>query len=707
MSRTRALSWRKQQALGVEFELVAPDRPGFPPGPPVARVDFEAEVPWLEALIQPGDHLVAHSYGGVTALLAAPRLPLASLTVLEPPAFGVARGDPAVEAWLDGALALPRADPRTYVEAFLVHVGAPLRLPDPLPPVLEQGADAFMRERWPWEAELPLAPVPYPVLVVTGGHEPAFEAVGDVLERELRAERLVLPGAGHAVQNAAGSTKRWWRSCTVPDAIVIGAGQNGLVAANVLADAGLSVAVFEADDAIGGAVRSGELIEPGYVNDFYSAFYPLAVSSPAMRAMELERWGVRWCHGPFVLAHPTPDGRCVVLSRDLDETAASLDDYAHGDGDAWRELMRLWARIEPGLLRGLATPVPPVRAGVSLLARLGPGGLRDVARMALLPVRRFAEERFAGEGAALLLGGNALHTDLAPDSAFGGFFGFVLAALGQRYGFPFPEGGAGQIAEALARRAEARGVAIQRGAPVEQVLVRGGRAVGVRVGGSDVQARDVLAAVSVWELDRLLGRVPPRTVEPDPAVVKVDWTLDGTVPWTAEAARRAPVVHLAESMDTLIDHSADLSRGAEPARPFVLFGQYALGDPSRAPAGKETAWAYSHVPPDADAGRVAERMQDEVERRAPGFGELVRGRHVALLPPGRVNGGTAQLHNQFVFRGTRWGRPRTDVAHLYLASCSAHPGGGVHGAAGWNAATSTLRRRAKLGRAGGRFGSTA
>ena len=203
-----ALTWRKQQALAAEFELVTPDRPGFPPGPPIARVDFDAEVPWLEALVRPGDHLVGQSYGGVIALLAAPRLPLASLTVIEPPAFGVARGDPAVERWLEQASALPRDDPRTYVEAFLAHVGAPLRLPDPLPPALQQGAEAFLTERWPSEAVIPLAPLPYPVLVVTGDHEPAFEAVGDVLERELRAERLVLRGAGHAVQNARGFNDR-------------------------------------------------------------------------------------------------------------------------------------------------------------------------------------------------------------------------------------------------------------------------------------------------------------------------------------------------------------------------------------------------------------------------------------------------------------------------------------------------------------------
>jgi pimeloyl-ACP methyl ester carboxylesterase len=199
-----ALTWRKQQALAAEYTLVMPDRPGFPPGPPIERVDFEAEVPWLRALVRPGDHLVAQSYGAVVALLAAPHLPLRSLTVIEPPAFGVARGDPAVEAWLDAVLALPRADLRTYVQAFLAHVGAPLRLPDPMPPVLQQGAEAFLTERPPSEAELPLEPLPYPVLVVTGAHEPAFDAVADVLQQRLRADRLELPGAGHAVQNARG-----------------------------------------------------------------------------------------------------------------------------------------------------------------------------------------------------------------------------------------------------------------------------------------------------------------------------------------------------------------------------------------------------------------------------------------------------------------------------------------------------------------------
>jgi pimeloyl-ACP methyl ester carboxylesterase len=195
-----ALSWSGQAALAARFELVLPNRPGFPPNPPVERVDFDTDAGWLEGVVQPGDHLVGHSYGGVVALLAAPRLTLASLTVVEPPAFGVARGQPAVERWLEVAARLPRDSVRAHLEAFLPHVGARFPLPDPLPADLRQGAEAFYSERRPDEAAIPLEPLPYPVLVVTGDHEPAFEAVADVLCERLGAERVVLRGAGHAVQ---------------------------------------------------------------------------------------------------------------------------------------------------------------------------------------------------------------------------------------------------------------------------------------------------------------------------------------------------------------------------------------------------------------------------------------------------------------------------------------------------------------------------
>lgn len=192
------LSWPRQRELAARFELVPLTRPGFPPGPPVDRVDFARDAAWLPSVIAPGDHLVAHSYGAVIALLCASSLPLASLSVLEPPAFAVARGVPAVEAWLEKAARLEGVD------AFLEHVGAPLRMPADPPEDLRRGAEAFLTERPPHEADIPLWPLPYPVLVVTGAHEAAFEAVADVLCERLGADRVVLPGAGHAVQNAPG-----------------------------------------------------------------------------------------------------------------------------------------------------------------------------------------------------------------------------------------------------------------------------------------------------------------------------------------------------------------------------------------------------------------------------------------------------------------------------------------------------------------------
>jgi phytoene dehydrogenase-like protein len=392
------------------------------------------------------------------------------------------------------------------------------------------------------------------------------------------------------------------------DAVVIGAGHNGLVAANVLADAGWSVLVCEAEDEPGGAVRSGELIEPGFVHDRFSAFFPLAAASPVFRALGIE---LPFRHGPLVLAHPALDGSCAVLSRE----------------EPWPELAALWDRLEPAVLRGMTTPFPQVRA---LLEGL--------------PVLRRVQ--IEGELRRRLVLGNALHSDLPPHSLLGRAFGLMLTAFAQRHGYPCIEGGSGRITDALVVRARERGVDFR---------------LGTRVDRHPHARHAVLAAIDIWELGRILGR--SFRIEPDPATVKVDWTLDGPVPWAAPDARRSPVVHLGD------EHS------------FVLFGQYSMADPSRAPAGKETAWAYSHVLPDAEA------IEAHVERHAPGFRSLIRGRHVQLLPPGRVNGGTSR--RQLVFR-PRFGRPKI-APGMYLASMSAHPGGGVHGAPGWIAAQAALR----------------
>ncbi|MGL5818221.1 MAG: phytoene desaturase family protein [Phycicoccus sp.] len=502
------------------------------------------------------------------------------------------------------------------------------------------------------------------------------------------------------------------------DAVVVGAGPNGLVAANALADAGWDVVVVEAAPQVGGAVRSAEVTAPGFVTDLFSAFYPLAAASPVIRDLHLEAHGLEWSAAPDVLAHPLPDGRCAVLRPRPEDTAAGLDAAHPGDGEAWLRMTAGWQRVRDPLLDALFTPFPPVAAGWRVLRALRTHGALDLARLALLPVRRLAEEEFGSEEAALLLTGNAMHSDLSPDSAGSGLFGWLLAMLAQDVGFPVPRGGAGNLGSAMARRAEASGAVIRCGTAVTDVEIAGGRASGVRLAdGSRVRARRaVLADVAAPALYRRLlpaGSVPSRLLADldrfdwDDSTLKVNWAFSGRVPWSADGAREAGTVHLGCDADGFVDLAADLSVGRMPASPFLLFGQMTTSDPSRSPAGTESAWAYTHLPrglaDDTDAvRRQVEVVEDALDAVAPGVRDRVLARHVqtpgdlsaddANLDLGAVNGGTAALHQQLVFRPTRGlGRPETPVPGLYLASASTHPGGGVHGACGWNAALAALR----------------
>jgi phytoene dehydrogenase-like protein len=513
----------------------------------------------------------------------------------------------------------------------------------------------------------------------------------------------------------------------VTDVVVIGAGPNGLVAANLVADAGLEVVVCEEQPEPGGAVRSAQLTLPGYVHDLCSAFYPFGVASPAIQRLELEQWGLRWRHAPLVVAHPTPGGPTAVLSRDLEETASSLDEFALGDGETWKRLYRFWSRIEEPFMDALTTPFPPILAAAQLAAQLRGWGLLQLARLGVMPVRRFAQENFRGAGGPLLLGGNALHADLTPETPGSAIFGLILCGIGQHLGFPVPEGGAGRLTDALISRLKARGGAVLCGRRVERIQVHGGRASGVALGGGETlpASTAVLADVGAPQLygELLAPADVPAGVsrrlqrfQYDNSTIKVDWALSAPIPWSSGAIRRAGTVHVSDSVDQLSDATHALERQIIPGRPFLVLGQYAMADPTRAPDGSETAWAYSHVPQQtlADEGGelrgvwdehelaiFARRMEDEIERLAPGFTSLIIGRsimgphelehHNRNLVGGAINGGTTALHQQLIFRPTPGlGRPETPIAGLYLASSSAHPGGAVHGACGANAAQAAL-----------------
>jgi phytoene dehydrogenase-like protein len=500
------------------------------------------------------------------------------------------------------------------------------------------------------------------------------------------------------------------------DAIVIGAGHNGLVAANLLVDAGWDVQVLEATPHPGGAVRSGEVTAPGYLSDLFSSFYPLGFASPVLRDLDLD---ISWTHAPDVLTHLLPDGRAATINRDLAVTMASMERFAPGDGERWQHAYADWLNVSTPMLEAVLRPFPPVRASAGLARSLRVGGALRLARRLVLSVRELGAELFRGEGATLALAGCALHTDLSPQDAGGGVYGWLLGMLGQQHGWPVPVGGAQRITDALVARLLAAGGRIEYEAPVERVLIARGRAVGVRTaGGRDWRAgRAVLADVPApaLYLDLVGSRwLPPRLVEDldffrwDGSTVKVDWAVDGKIPWRDAAAAGAGTVHLGADLNGLTRYAAHLAVDEVPPDPFLLLGQMSTTDPTHSPPGTESAWAYTHLPhrrswPADVIAEHVEKMEAVVESHAPGFRAAVVGRHVfspadferenPSLVGGALGGGTAAAFQQLFLRPIPGlGRADTPVDRLFLASASAHPGGGVHGAPGANAARAALAR---------------
>ncbi len=508
------------------------------------------------------------------------------------------------------------------------------------------------------------------------------------------------------------------------DAVVVGAGPNGLVAATTLADAGWDVLLLEASDHVGGAVHSAE--SDGWVSDRCSSCFPLGVASSVIRALELERHGLRWVHAPLPLAHPLgpSDDTGAAIDPDPERTAANLAEEHPDDGPAWLRLCEDYRRIREPFLNALFTGWPPVLPAAQLARRLGSvGELARFARFMTLPAHRMGQELFGGTRGRALLAGNAMHADAPLTGTVSGTMGWLLSMLAQDVGYPFAEGGSGRLAAAMAARAREAGAEIICGEPVTAVEVSHDRASGVVTasGGRVVVRRAVLTDVSapVLYYELLPDATVPAKLRSDLTryawdlpTVKVNYRLSAPVPWTARHARTAGVVHLGGDADALVHNCADLDTGRLPSSPMLLVGQTTTGDPSRSPDGTEALWAYSHLPRDVADDQSAEQLAGRIDRMldkyAPGFGDLVLDREVqrpsdftagnASLGLGALNGGTTQLFQQLVFRPVPGlGGPRTIVNGLFLASAAIHPGGGVHGAPGWLAARAALHDNTALG----------
>lgn len=495
-------------------------------------------------------------------------------------------------------------------------------------------------------------------------------------------------------------------------ALVIGAGPNGLVAAIRLAEAGREVTVLEAAEAPGGAVRTEELTLPGFRHDTFSSVYPAAAASPVFAGMPLERHGLNWIHPHACYAHPLPGGGAVALYRDTERTAASLDSVQRGDGERWRAFVEPLIDGFDAIRSTMLAGFPPLAGAWRLITGLGPLGAASFGLLVPTSAASLGSRLFDGAGSRAWLFGSAGHGDVPPTAAGSAIAVTYLNLMGHTVGWPSPAGGAQRLTDALVGYLRTLGGEIRTSAPVERVQAAGGRVSGVvTAGGERFTAGTVIADVMPHALVALAGDALPgtytgllRRYRYGPATVKVDWALDGPIPWQAAEVRGAGTVHVSGDEDELLGTIAE-TRNRLPQQPFLLLGQQSLADPSRAPEGKHTAWAYTHGPragidwPRELDGHV-ERIEAQVERFAPGFRARILARHVMgpadlqrrdpNLVGGDVGGGSYRLR-QVIFRPIPGLSPyRTPLSGLYLGSAASFPGGAVHGVPGDAAARAAL-----------------
>ncbi len=461
-------------------------------------------------------------------------------------------------------------------------------------------------------------------------------------------------------------------------ASVIGSGPNGLTAAIVLARAGWRVTVFEAQPSIGGGARSAELTLSGFVHDICSAVHPMALCSPAFQSFPLAEHGLEWIQPPSPLAHPLDDGSCVLVDRSVDKTAARLGK----DGATYRRtvtrLVRRWDELAPEILRPLQFPDHPF-----LLARFG--------LLSAWPAAWVARSLFRTPAARALFSGMAAHSILPLEKFGSAAFGWVMALTAHAVGWPIPRGGSQRISMALASYFESLGGHIVTNTGIHSLnkLPDAGPVL------CDVTPRQLLAIAG----DRLPMRYRRKleSYRYGPGVYKIDWALDGPIPWKAAECGQAATVHLGGTLDEIAASERAAWEGRIEERPFVLLAQPSLFDSTRAPTGKHTAWAYCHVP-NGSTEDMRERIEGQVERFAPGFRARILAlstmkpaaleQHNANLVGGDISGGAADVWQLFT-RPTR-SMYRTPVKGLYLCSASTPPGGGVHGMCGYHAARMAL-----------------